>query len=143
MPKLMRCKLFQQTKSWNTDRILSSGSVKKQTDALGNVTSFKYDAYGNVTEKTNPDKTINITEYDGLQREKSTYFKWKAEAANQILTSTEYEFVKNYGFNVYTALDSKSSKSCGGLKTKKKKKNHSRKTGFDGNTCRFQRKSCY
>ena len=68
------------------------------------MTSFKYDAYGNVTEKTNPDKTINITEYDGLQREKSTYFKWKAEAANQILTSTEYEFVKNYGFNVYTAL---------------------------------------
>ena len=93
-----------------------SGSVKKQTDALGNVTSFKYDAYGNVTEKTNPDKTINITEYDGLQREKATYFKWKAEAEKQILTSTEYEFVK-HGFNVYTALDSCSSKSCSGLKT--------------------------
>ena len=84
------------------------------------MTSFKYDAYGNVIEKTNPDKTINITEYDGLQREKSTYFKWKAEAEKQILTSTEYEFVKNYGFNVYTALDSKSSKSCSGLRTKKK-----------------------
>ena len=96
-----------------------SGSVKKQTDSLGNVTSFKYDAYGNVTEKTNPDKTINITEYDGLQREKATYFKWKAEAEKQILTSTEYEFVK-HGFNVYTALDSCSSKSCSGLKTIKK-----------------------
>ena len=54
-----------------------SGSVKAQTDALGNVTSFKYDAYGNVIEKTNPDGTINIVEYDGLQREKATYFKWK------------------------------------------------------------------
>ena len=55
-----------------------------------------------------------------LKTVKATYFKWKAEAANQILTSTEYEFVKNYGFNVYTALDSKSSKSCSGLKTIKK-----------------------
>lgn len=86
-----------------------SGSVKAQTDALGNVTSFKYDAYGNVTETTNPDGTINIVEYDGLQREKATYFKWKAAAEKQILTSTAYEFVKNHGFNVYTALDSSSS----------------------------------
>ena len=94
-----------------------SGSVKAQTDALGNVTSFKYDAYGNVIEKTNPDGTINIVEYDGLQREKATYFKWKAAAEKQILTSTAYEFAKNYSFNVYTALDSSSSKSCSGLKT--------------------------
>ncbi len=97
-----------------------SGKVKKQTDALGNTTSFKYDAYGNVTEKINPDGTINITEYDGLQREKAAYFKSNADSEKQILTSTEYEFVKGYGFDVYTALDSKSAKSCGGLKTKKK-----------------------
>lgn len=51
-----------------------SGAVKNQTDALGNVTSFKYDAYGNVTEKTNPDGTVNVTEYDGLQREIAAYF---------------------------------------------------------------------
>lgn len=69
-----------------------SGAVKTQTDALGNVTSFTYDAYGNVTEKTNPDGTINITEYDGLQREKATYFKFKADSEKQILTSTEYKF---------------------------------------------------
>ena len=69
-----------------------SGAVKTQTDALGNVTSFTYDAYGNVTEKTNPDGTINITEYDGLQREKATYFKSKADGNKQILTSTAYEF---------------------------------------------------
>ena len=94
-----------------------SGSVKAQTDALGNVTSFKYDAYGNVIEKTNPDGTINIVEYDGLQREKATYFKWKAAAEKQILTSTAYEFAKNHSFDVYAALDSSSSKSCSGLKT--------------------------
>lgn len=69
-----------------------NSSIKTQTDALGNVTSFKYDAYGNVTEKTNPDGTINITEYDGLQREKATYFKWKSDTEKQILTSTAYEF---------------------------------------------------
>ena len=69
-----------------------SGAVKTQTDALGNVTSFTYDAYGNVTEKTNPDGTINITEYDGLQREKATYFKSKADGNKQILTTTKYEF---------------------------------------------------
>ncbi len=55
-----------------------------------------------------------------MQREKATYFKSKADAGKQILTSTEYEFVKSYGFDVYTALDSKSDKSCGGLRTKKK-----------------------
>ncbi len=69
-----------------------SGSVKTQTDALGNVTSFKYDAYGNVTEKTNPDGTINVTEYDGLQREKAAYFKANSESEKQILTSTAYKF---------------------------------------------------
>ncbi len=51
---------------------------------------------------------------------KATYFKSGADAVKQILTSTEYEFVKNHGFDVYTALDSCSSKSCSGLKTIKK-----------------------
>ena len=69
-----------------------SGAVKTQTDTLGNVTSFKYDAYGKAIEKTNPDGTINIVEYDGLQREKASYFKSSANADKQILTSTAYEF---------------------------------------------------
>ena len=91
--------------------------VKSETDAEGNVTSYEYDVYGNVIKKTNSDGTVNITEYDGLQREKATYFKWKADAEKQILTSTTYEFAKNHSFDVYTALDSSSSKSCSGLKT--------------------------
>lgn len=94
-----------------------SGAVKTQTDALGNITSFKYDAYGNVTEKTNPDGTININEYDGLQREKATYFKWKSDAERQILTETTYEFVKNHGFDIYTGINNCFSHSCSGLKT--------------------------
>ncbi len=97
-----------------------SGKVKKQTDALGNATSFKYDAYGNVTEKINPDGTINITEYDGLQREKAAYFKSNDDSEKQILTATEYEFIRNHSFDVYSTLDSKSAKSCSGLRIKKK-----------------------
>ena len=93
---------------------------KTETDAEGNVTSYKYDAYGNVIEKTNADGTVNITEYDGLQREKAAYFKSDSNAEKQILASTEYEFVKNHDFDVFTALNSSSSKSCGGLKTVKK-----------------------
>ena len=93
---------------------------KTETDAEGNVTSYKYDVYGNVIEKTNADGTVNITEYDGLQREKAAYFKSDSNAEKQILASTEYEFVKNHGFDVFTALNSSSSKSCGGLKTVKK-----------------------
>lgn len=91
--------------------------MKSETDAEGNVTSYEYDVYGNVIKKTNSDGTVNITEYDGLQREKATYFKWKADAEKQILTSTAYEFAKNHSFDVYTAIDSSSSKSCSGLKT--------------------------
>ena len=93
---------------------------KTETDAEGNVTSYKYDAYGDVIEKTNADGTVNITEYDGLQREKAAYFKSDSNAEKQILASTEYEFVKNHGFDVFTALNSSSSKLCGGLKTVKK-----------------------
>ena len=69
-----------------------SGAVKSQTDVLGNVTSYEYDAYGNAISKTNPDGTVNITEYDGLQREKATYFKHDANAEKQILTATSYLF---------------------------------------------------
>ena len=69
-----------------------SGAVKTQTDALGNVTSFTYDAYGKTIEKTNPDGTVNGAEYDGLQREKATYFRVSEGYPKQILTSTEYKF---------------------------------------------------
>lgn len=72
-----------------------SGAVKTQTDALGNVTSFTYDAYGKTIEKTNPDGTVNGAEYDGLQREKATYFRVSEDYPKQILTSTEYEIVNN------------------------------------------------
>ena len=95
-------------------------AIKTQTDALGNVTSFKYDAYGNVIEKIDPDGTVSVTEYDGLQREKATYFKSKSDAEKQILTATDYAFVKGHGFDVYTDLNNSSSKSCSGLKTIKK-----------------------
>lgn len=94
------------------------GNKKTETDAEGNVTSYEYDAYGQVTKKTNPDGTMNLTEYDGLQREKATYFQAGENGIKQILTQTSYEFA-GYNFDIYTALDTSASHSCKGLKTTK------------------------
>jgi len=95
-----------------------SGTVKTQKDALGNKTSFRYDAYGNVIEKTNPDGTIIITEYDGLQREKAAYFKADSSNPKQILTSTAYEF-EDHNFTVYNSASDSGNISYKGLRTQK------------------------
>ena len=94
------------------------GNKKSETDAEGNVTSYVYDAYGQVIKKTNPDGTMNLTAYDGLQREKATYFQAGENGIKQILTATSYEFA-GYNFDIYTALDTSASHSCKGLKTTK------------------------
>ena len=93
------------------------GNKKSETDAEGNVTSYVYDAYGNITKQTDPDGTISLTEYDGLQREKAKYFKADSESSKQIQSTTSYEFIKNYSVDVYTGLDNSSSKSSSALKT--------------------------
>ena len=84
----------------------------------GNITSYVYDAYGQVIKKTNPDGTMNLTAYDGLQREKATYFLGSENGTKQILTKTSYEFA-GYNFDIYSALDTSASHSCKGLKTTK------------------------
>ena len=94
------------------------GKKKSETDAEGNVTSYVYDAYGQVIKKTNPDGTMNLTAYDGLQREKATYFLGSENGTKQILTKTSYEFA-GYNFDIYSALDTSASHSCKGLKTTK------------------------
>ena len=94
------------------------GNKKSETDAEGNVTSYVYDAYGQVIKKTNPDGTMNLTAYDGLQREKATYFLGSENGTKQILTKTSYEFA-GYNFDIYSALDTSASHSCKGLKTTK------------------------
>ena len=94
------------------------GNKKTETDAEGNVTSYEYNAYGQVTKKVNPDGTANLTEYDGLQREKATYFQSSESETKQILTQTAYEFA-GHSFDIYTALNTASSHSYSGLKTVK------------------------
>ena len=94
------------------------GNKKTETDAEGNVTSYEYNAYGQVTKKVNPDGTVNLTEYDGLQREKATYFQSSKSETKQILTQTAYEFA-GHSFDIYTALNIASSHSYSGLKTVK------------------------
>lgn len=104
------------------------GNVKTVTDAEVNVTSYEYDAYGQVTKKINADGTINITEYDGLQREIATYFQDGEDGTKQILTENDYDFT-SYSFDIYTALETCSSHSCKGLKTTKTTYNHGREAG--------------
>ena len=96
-----------------------NGSVKTQTDAEGNTTSYTYNAYGLAAKKTNPDGTINITEYDGLQREKATYFQASVGSTRQVLTETSYEYVGN-NYEIYNALNSYTNYWYKGLKSTKK-----------------------
>ena len=74
------------------------------TDALGNVTRYEYDAYGNAVETINPDGSISIAEYDALQRETATYFRDGASSPKQIISKNEYEYVDS-DFHIYTSLD--------------------------------------
>lgn len=69
-------------------------------------------------KKVNSDGTMNLTEYDGLQREKATYFQSSESGTKQILTQTAYEFA-GHSFDIYTALNNASSHSYKGLKTTK------------------------
>lgn len=88
-----------------------SDAIATQTDALGNVLAFEYNAYGDTIKQTNPDGTINLVEYDGLQREKGTYFKTNDSGIQQVLTTTGYEF------ETYTASEIENTNPCNGLRT--------------------------
>lgn len=92
---------------------------KTETNAEGNTTSYEYNAYGQVTKKTNPDGTMNLSEYDGMQREKAAYFMASDIGIKQILSETSYEFVE-YAFDIYNGLDSSVSHSYKGQKISNK-----------------------
>ena len=122
---LLSRKTAEYTPNYSADKSHGSlttyypdGNKKSETDAEGNITSYVYDAYGQVIKKTNPDGTMNLTAYDGLQREKATYFLGSENGTKQILTKTSYEFA-GYNFDIYSALDASASHSCKGLKTTK------------------------
>ena len=122
---LLSRKTAEYTPNYSADKSHGSlttyypdGNKKSETNAEGNVTSYVYDAYGQVIKKTNPDGTMNLTAYDGLQREKATYFLGSENGTKQILTKTSYEFA-GYNFDIYSALDTSASHSCKGLKTTK------------------------
>lgn len=122
---LLSRKTAEYTPNYSADKSHGSlttyypdGNKKSETNAEGNITSYVYDAYGQVIKKTNPDGTMNLTAYDGLQREKATYFLGSENGTKQILTKTSYEFA-GYNFDIYSALDTSASHSCKGLKTTK------------------------
>ena len=122
---LLSRKTAEYTPNYSADKSHGSlttyypdGNKKSETNAEGNVTSYVYDAYRQVIKKTNPDGTMNLTAYDGLQREKATYFLGSENGTKQILTKISYEFA-GYNFDIYSALDTSASHSCKGLKTTK------------------------
>ena len=83
-----------------------SGLVKTDTDAVGNVTSYEYDAYGNLTVTTHPNDSQSIAVYDGLGREIKTYFKdHKYSSDKLILTTTSYALQKNYAFKTFNGVE--------------------------------------
>lgn len=84
-------------------------------DALGNITYFEYDVYGNLIRTINPDGSINITEYDALQRERATYFQDSASSPKQIISKNEYEYV-DYDYTIYSSLEESETRHTYGLK---------------------------
>ena len=84
-------------------------------DALGNVTYFAYDAYGNLIRTINPDGSISITEYDALQRETASYFQDNASSTRQIISKNEYEYV-DADYTIYSSLEDSETRHLYGLR---------------------------
>ena len=110
MEDVSTCLSQQQTPSKTAKTLSTTNSTNKTQKASSTETI-------SVAKQTDPDGTISLTEYDGLQREKAKYFKADSESSKQIQSTTSYEFIKNYSVDVYTGLDNSSSKSSSALKT--------------------------
>ena len=66
----------------------SNGLLKENKDALGNITSYTYDIYGNLEKETRPNGSSYRYEYDALDRLTATYFK-DSEASFEVLLLTK------------------------------------------------------
>lgn len=67
-----------------------NGLVKSKTDALGNITQFTYDAYGNVATETKPNGSIYLYQYDVMNRLKQTQYKANNNSVPIMLNTTVY-----------------------------------------------------
>lgn len=67
-----------------------SGKVKKIIDALGNVTSFTYDVYGNTLTETKPNGAICRYTYDVMDRQEKVYFKDNTASNEKLLLEYSY-----------------------------------------------------
>ncbi|QTH45393.1 S8 family serine peptidase [Cohnella sp. LGH] len=69
----------------------SNGLMKTKTDALGYVTQYSYDVYGNLISETKPNGAVYLYQYDVMQRLKRTQFKADVSAVPITLDSTSYK----------------------------------------------------
>jgi RHS repeat-associated protein len=67
-----------------------SGKLETVTDALGNITNYEYDVYGNVTKVTKPNHTISLFSYDVMDRLVKESFKDDEASPEVVLKEYSY-----------------------------------------------------
>ena len=67
-----------------------SGKVKNITDALGNITEYTYDVYGNTLTETKPNGAVYSYTYDVMDRLEKIHFKENSTAEEKLLTENSY-----------------------------------------------------
>ncbi|MBD3920227.1 S8 family serine peptidase [Paenibacillus sp. PR3] len=72
-----------------------SGKMKTATDELGNLTSYEYDIYGNLTYETRPNNSQYVYQYDVMNRQKSISFKTSPDAISVLQRTYTYDILAN------------------------------------------------
>lgn len=73
-------------------KYFSHGGIETITDALGNITAFTYDVYGNVETKKLPNQSQYVYEYDFMNRVTKEYFKADSETTTPKTLLAEYAY---------------------------------------------------
>ena len=71
------------------------GQLVSKADSLGNITSYTYDLYSNVLTETKPNNSINVYEYDIMNRVTKVYLKEDANAEPVLLEEYIYTILSD------------------------------------------------
>ncbi|WP_270164504.1 S8 family serine peptidase [Paenibacillus sp. SYP-B4298] len=82
---------YQNTTAGTRTTYHPNGLRSTVTDALGNVTSYAYDLYGNLVQEIRPNLSEQVYEYDVMNRLIKTSFKPDAKSVPVLLSSYTYE----------------------------------------------------
>ena len=72
-----------------------SGKLHTKTDAVGYVYTYTYDQYGNLASVENPDGSIEVYEYDSVNRKVRESFKESADSSTVLIAETSYSIIDN------------------------------------------------